>query len=81
MTEPDLSEFGFGRLKPKPSNQRALDIANAVIELVEAHQELNKARDSVPDYTAQWSNEDYYGSEQEAFYRAATKLQEVIDAT
>jgi hypothetical protein len=53
-------------------------IAQAIMVLVEKGQELAKARDNVPSYTGQWSNEDYYAGEQHRFNRAAERLHRLL---
>jgi hypothetical protein len=71
--------FGFGDAKPTPCSGRAASIASAVIEVVKTKKALDKAMRKVPNYTAQWSDEDYYADELEAYYRAADKLEEELN--
>lgn len=61
---------------PKPIHPDALfvlPVIEAQSELRRAEKALNKAKDRVPNYTAQWSDADYYAEEQEAYNRAVEK--------
>ena len=67
--------FGYDGKAPVPCSPRASLIALAVVEVVSADRELDEAKLNVPSYTDQWSPEDYYAKEQEAYYRAAEMLE------
>lgn len=54
-----------------PAAEGALKFASALNALNSAEQALDKAKANVPSYTGQWSSEDYYAEEQEAYNRAA----------
>lgn len=75
---PEVYGFGYDGAEPVPARPEALAYAQALTEFMEANQELEKARESVPDYTGQWSSKDYYANELERYYRAADAL---ADAT
>ena len=53
-------------------------LATALFELLQAKKELDEAKDSVPNYTAQYSSEDYYAAEEENYNRKAEKFKENI---
>lgn len=64
---------------PKPINPaaaKAIPILDALTNLRRAEKALNKAKDKVPSYTGQWSDEDYYAEEQEAYNRAVEEAAE-----
>lgn len=74
-----ISGFGYDGPKPKACGSRANDIAEAVLLLIEAKTELDKAITNCPSYTGQWSREDYWANALEGYYRAADALEEAID--
>ena len=43
--------------------------------LFKARAELDRAKKNVPAYTAQWSDEDYYRDEQQAYDAAVTEYE------
>ena len=47
--------------------------ASAVLALIDARKALDRATDSVPSYTGQWSDEDYYEDEQKAYDAAVVE--------
>lgn len=49
--------------------------AKAVLALIEAKAQLDSAKKKVPDYTGQWSDEDYYEDEQKAYDAAAVEYE------
>lgn len=53
--------------------------SNALFALIEAKAQLDSAKKKVPDYTGQWSDEDYYEDEQKA-YDAAVREYEAAHA-
>ena len=73
------NRFGFDGQKPSPCSERAIDLAHAVIDVVNTKAALEEAKIKVPGYTAQWSHEDYYAEELEQFYRAAERLESLLD--
>jgi hypothetical protein len=70
--------FGFGGKQPTPARPESLKLADAIYDMLQVRKALAKAKKAVPDYTGQWSDEDYYAEEQEAYNRAADRLAEVI---
>lgn len=71
--------------EPKPVHpdaQRVLPLLDVLAELRDAEKALKKAKAGVPNYTAQWRDQDYYAQEQEDYNRAleavAVKLAETI---
>ncbi len=76
MTE--LRYFGFDGEKPTPARPSALKLADALIELTEAREELEQKMNNVPDYTGQWSSEDYYAEAQERYNRAADNYEAIV---
>ena len=49
--------------------------AEAVLALIDAKAELDRAKQNVPDYTGQWSDEDYYRDEQVAYDAAVAEYE------
>ena len=49
--------------------------AEAVLALIDAKAELDRAKQNVPDYTGQWSDEDYYEDEQKAYDAAVAEYE------
>jgi hypothetical protein len=47
--------------------------ANAVLALIKAREDLDRGKKNVPDYTGQWSDEDYYREEQAAYDAAVAE--------
>ncbi len=47
--------------------------ANAVLALIDASTAFTQALESVPSYTGQWSDEDYYKDEQAAYDAAVAE--------
>lgn len=74
----DYTHFGYDGKKPVPCSLRAHAIATAVTAVVRAENALDHAMTHVPDYTGQWSPEDYYATAQEHFYRTAELLEEAL---
>jgi len=56
------------------SEPHARDVAFQILRLFKADSELNYAKDHVPNYTGQYSREDYIAREQEEWNRAADDL-------
>lgn len=71
----------FSSDKVKPANEKAKLLAECVIKLLKANNELEDAISRVPSYTAQWSDEDFYAREQEDWNRAADELYSVVSTT
>lgn len=63
-----------------PIRPEAAELASLFDSLVEAKAELDKARESVPSYTGQWSDEDYYAEELSAYNEAANALLAKIES-
>lgn len=57
-----------------PAKPEAFILAEAICLVFKRREELNKAKSSVPNYTAQYSHEDYYAQEQEEYNLAANSL-------
>lgn len=57
-----------------PAAPTAMAFAEAVLELLAAKTDLERAMHDVPTYTAQWRDEDYYQTELERYNRAADRL-------
>lgn len=53
--------------------------AEAVLALIDAKAELDRAKQNVPDYTGQWSDEDYYEDEQKAYDAAVAEYEAAHD--
>lgn len=64
-----------------PARATADALAKAMIDLVAAEKALKKAKKSVPMYTAQWRDEDYYKDELDVRNRAAEALEEAVLAS
>lgn len=73
--------FSFGGKEPTPSSATALTLAAALLNLLDARDALEKAREQVPDYTGQWDGKDYYADELERYYRAADDYERAIQAS
>lgn len=71
----------FREDKVKPANEKAKLLAECVIKLLKANNELEDAISRVPSYTGQWSEEDFYAKEQEDWNRAADELYSVVSTT
>lgn len=69
--------YNFGEKIPD-GDAEANAFADLVIEVIAAKKALRKAISKVPDYTAQWSDEDYYLNEQHRFNVAAKKLYDAV---
>jgi hypothetical protein len=67
---PRSNSLNFGGGKPTPSDSANLNLAHAVERLLETKAALQKARDNVPPYTAQWDPIDYYADAEEDYNRA-----------
>ncbi len=55
-------------------NPPAKIVAEAILKLIQADKELRDAEAKVPNYTGQWSHEDYVAEEQEEWNIAANDL-------
>lgn len=71
-------QFGFGGAKPTPANPIALEFSCKVIEMLAAHARFTEAVNKVPDYTGQWSAEDYYARHEEEFNRVVDDLWNLV---
>jgi len=72
--------FGFGEQEPVPARPEAAALGAALTAFIAADRDLEKAMDSVPNYTGQWDSKDYYAEQQEAYNRAADALADAVKA-
>lgn len=63
-------EFGFGGKKPVPAGRGPIELRNALVKMHNADLQLLEAKRKVPDYTGEWSAEDYYAEAEETYNRA-----------
>ena len=61
-----------------PANLAAEKLAKAILNLIEAQEDLKAARKNVPSYTGQYDYNDYFAQEQDNWNRAADALFELI---
>lgn len=73
-----IERFGFGGPKPFKASNRALEVADAILMLVEAKAALEKAVAEVPDYTGQWQAADHYANEDHAYNVAAANVARLL---
>ncbi len=64
----------------KPARPEAAALGAALTAFLAADGALDKARASVPGYTGQWSDKDYYAEEQEQYNRACDDLADAVKA-
>lgn len=76
-----MSTFGFGGPKPTPPRPTALSLASALDEIIYAREILRETSLSVPDYTGEWSFEDYIADAQERYNRAADTFEAAVVAS
>ena len=62
----------------KPISPQVQNLVESLFDLVEKKRILHDAKIVVPHYTGQYSREDYYAAEQEAFNRAAEKFHKAL---
>ena len=63
--------YGFQGATPTPCAPESDTLAEALGGLIETRRLLAAKRVAIPGFTGQWSEEDYYANELEAYYRAA----------
>jgi len=68
----------FAEQEPVNAKPESLILADAMLRLVASAKSLESAKERVPDYTAQWRDEDYYAQEQETFNRAADAYADAV---
>lgn len=73
MDDPYI-QFGFDGEKPRPADPIALEFSCLAIDMLAAHKRFTEAVSKVPDYTGQWSAEDYYAKQEEDFNRSVDNL-------
>jgi hypothetical protein len=61
-----------------PARRTANDLADALNRLILAQKELKKKKKSVPLYTGQWSDDQYYKDEQQEVNDAANAFEDAI---
>lgn len=66
------------RKSATPAKPEAIELAEAIYYVFARRFALERAKGEVPNYTAQWSDEDYYAQEQEEYNRAADSLYELL---
>lgn len=64
--------------KPTPADWHAIQLADALFELIDARNALELEKSCAPTYTGQYSKEDYYAIEQERYNRAAEKYYSLV---
>lgn len=65
---------------PSPAKPLAKELADAIYNIFSRRLGLDFAKERVPAYTGDLSNEDYYAEEQENYNRAADRLLEVFES-
>lgn len=70
--------YGFGRPMPVPCSAEEQALGLALCALVKAEKRLEKSRSSVPDYTGQWSAEDYFADELADWYEACRNVRAAL---
>lgn len=68
----------FGGEPVVPARKTSGELGDALFLLISTRIALDKAKREVPDYTAQWSDADYYANEQEAYNRACDELEDAV---
>ena len=63
---------------PAPTEPGALEIAEAVCEMLQARIGLRQAQARVPSYTGHLSDEDYWQQELSAYHAACDKLAKAL---
>jgi hypothetical protein len=58
----------------KPAGEKAQAFADALMTMIGAKLQYETARALIPDYTGQWSPEDYYQTELELYNRSVDAL-------
>ena len=75
-----LRDDNHDPLEPSPIDQESEYLADALFELIEAKEKLNKAIKNVPEYTGQYSESDFYSAEQDTYNKAAIRYKKAIMA-
>lgn len=70
--------LNFTEKRATPCSDRALKLAEAFFDVQETREQLADAKANVPSYTAQFSPEDYYQDEQQAYYDACAALEALV---
>jgi len=68
-----MTTYGFGKDAPL-GNSTAIDLVERLVAAIDAQRALDAAKDAVPNYTAQWSEKDYYQNELHDRNLAAAEL-------
>jgi hypothetical protein len=66
-----MAEYLSNASEVKPCSKESEELAFALLDLLQADQELSRAQDAVPRYTGDRCAEDYVASEQEVWNRKA----------
>lgn len=76
-----MSGYGYDGPKPTPPRPTAAALAASLDELIYAREILRETCLSVPDYTGEWSTEDYVADAQERYNRAADAFEAAVVAS
>jgi hypothetical protein len=64
-----------------PAQPSAQNLFDAFVAVQEAQAELDKIASKIPDYTGQWSDEDYTGEAENAVNRAMEAFEDALVAS
>lgn len=73
-----VEQFGFDGSRPKPPRADAKKLALAILSLIKEDDNLTDAKKNIPNYTGQYSDDDYTAEAQEKWNRAADHLYKIV---